>query len=52
VVQSADDFFDPSTIWDTVLLVTFEFGGNFQLYGIVGRSSAFASAENQRDGLG
>ena len=27
---------DPSTIWDKVLLVTFEFGGNFLLYGIVG----------------
>jgi hypothetical protein len=27
---------DPSTVWDKIIVATFEFGGNFILYGAVG----------------
>ena len=27
---------DPSTIWDTIMVASFEFGGNFLLYGAIG----------------
>lgn len=27
---------DPSTFWDKILVATFEFGGNFLLYGVIG----------------